>query len=123
MPPAATDHDVVRLPGGTFTMGSDRHYAEEAPARAVTVDGFAIDRYAVTNAKFSAFVEATGYVTVAEVSPDPALYPGAPGDRLAPQDTHDFGGLATQPRILRKAQRFRQAARPAVRARTLRRGR
>jgi sulfatase modifying factor 1 len=75
---------VVRLPGGTFTMGSDRHYAEEAPARAVSVDGFAIDRYAVTNAKFSAFVEATGYVTVAEVSPDPALYPGAPPENLVP---------------------------------------
>ena len=31
---------MVWIPGGTFLMGSDRHYAEEAPAHHVTVDGF-----------------------------------------------------------------------------------
>ena len=72
------------LPGGAFTMGSDRHYAEEAPAHTATVGGFWIDRYAVTNAQFSAFVEATGHVTVAEIAPDPALYPGAPPENLVP---------------------------------------
>ena len=36
--------DMVRIPGGTFRMGSDKHYPEEAPAHPVTVDGFWIDR-------------------------------------------------------------------------------
>ena len=40
---------MLRIPGGTFRMGSDRHYPEEAPAHRVTVDGFWIDRSPVTN--------------------------------------------------------------------------
>ena len=40
--------------------GSDAHYREEAPAHAVTVDGFWMDRLAVTNAQFGVFVAATG---------------------------------------------------------------
>ena len=43
----------------------------------VSVDGFWIDRYPVTNARFTRFVEATGHVTFAEKAPDPAQYPGA----------------------------------------------
>ena len=37
----------------------------------VTVDGFWMDRYPVTNARFARFVEATGHVTFAEMPPDP----------------------------------------------------
>jgi hypothetical protein len=36
--------DMVFVPGGTFRMGSEKHYPEEAPAHRVTVDGFWIDR-------------------------------------------------------------------------------
>ena len=69
--------DMVWIPAGTFRMGSDRHYPEEAPAHRVTVDGFWIDRTPVTNRDFLKFVNATNYVTFAEVTPDPADYPGA----------------------------------------------
>jgi sulfatase modifying factor 1 len=69
--------DMVLLPGGTFRMGSDRHYPEEAPIHRVTVDGFWIDHTPVTNRQFRQFVEATGYVTFAEIAPDPKDYPGA----------------------------------------------
>ena len=65
-----------RLEGETFLMGSDDHYAEERPARKVRVDPFWIDETPVTNAAFAAFVADTGYVTLAEKAPDPALYPG-----------------------------------------------
>jgi formylglycine-generating enzyme required for sulfatase activity len=68
---------MVWIEGGTFRMGSERHYPEEAPARRVRVDGFWIDRTPVTNREFRAFVKATGYVTLAEVPPDPNDYPGA----------------------------------------------
>ena len=63
-------------------MGSDTHYPEEAPARVVEVDGFWIDRHQVTNAEFAEFVAATGYATVAERTPNPEDFPGAPAENL-----------------------------------------
>ena len=68
---------MIRIEGGTFRMGSDRHYAEEAPSHRVSVDGFWIDETPVTNSQFRRFVEATGHVTFAEIPPDPRDYPGA----------------------------------------------
>jgi len=65
------------IPGATFRMGSDKHYPEEAPVHRVTVDGFWIDRMPVTNREFRKFVNVTGYVTFAEIKPDPKDYPGA----------------------------------------------
>jgi len=66
----ATGEDMVLLPGGPFTMGDDSgegYPADgEGPAREVRVRPFWIDRYALTNARFAAFVAATGYVTEAE---------------------------------------------------------
>jgi formylglycine-generating enzyme len=67
---------MVWLEGGTMTMGSDRFYPEEAPARKVRVDPFWVDATPVTNAQYAAFVAATGHVTLAELPPDPAQYPG-----------------------------------------------
>jgi len=75
---------AVWVPGGTFRMGSDRHYPEEAPAHLVQVAGFWIDRTPVTNGQFREFVEATGHVTLAEVAPDPKDYPGALPEMLHP---------------------------------------
>jgi formylglycine-generating enzyme required for sulfatase activity len=82
---------MVRLEGGVFAMGSDRHYPEEAPARRVRVSPFWIDRYPVTNADFARFVTATGYRTMAERPLDPKLYPGADPAQLQP------GSLVFQP--------------------------
>jgi formylglycine-generating enzyme required for sulfatase activity len=48
------------------------------------VGAFCIDRDEVTNARFAAFVAATGYVTVAERPLDPADFPGAPPENLVP---------------------------------------
>ena len=73
---------MVWIPGQTTVLGSDAHYAEEAPTREVTVDGFFIQRHQVTNAQFAAFVDATGYVTVAERPPNPDDYPDAPPENL-----------------------------------------
>ena len=73
---------MTLVPGATFRMGSDEHYAEEAPAHSVTVDGFWIDTTTVTNRQFGGFVTATGYRTVAERALDPADFPGAPPENL-----------------------------------------
>lgn len=84
-PPSATPAEgMVWIPGGTFLMGSDRHYPEEAPAHRVSVNGFWMDRHAVTNADFRHFVDATGYVTLAERPANAADYPGAKPELLAP---------------------------------------
>ncbi len=58
--------DMRFIPAGSFTMGSDHFYPEEAPPRSVAVDGYWIDTTPVTNIEFEAFVDATGYETTAE---------------------------------------------------------
>jgi formylglycine-generating enzyme required for sulfatase activity len=75
---------MVWIPAGTFRMGSDRHFPEEAPAHDVFVDGFWMDPTPVTNAQFAEFARVTNYVTAAEQPPDPEDYPGAPPELLAP---------------------------------------
>jgi sulfatase modifying factor 1 len=67
---------MVRLAGGGFAMGAQGHYPEEAPIRRVEVEPFSIDMTLVTNHAFARFVEATGWVTLAETPPDPEQYPG-----------------------------------------------
>ncbi|NEJ82783.1 SUMF1/EgtB/PvdO family nonheme iron enzyme, partial [Rhizobium leguminosarum] len=79
---ARRNDGLVWIPGRTFTMGSDHHYPEEAPAHPVNVDGFWISETPVTNRQFKQFVEATGHVTVAEIAPDLKDYPGAKPEML-----------------------------------------
>jgi formylglycine-generating enzyme len=76
-PDANVTGDMIWVPGGTFRMGSDRHYPEEAPSHRVAVEGFWLDRTPGTNWQFKAFVKTTGYVTTAQIAPDPRDYPGA----------------------------------------------
>ncbi|HEY5405309.1 MAG TPA: formylglycine-generating enzyme family protein [Pyrinomonadaceae bacterium] len=83
-PRRAPGKDMVWIPGGTFMMGSNHHYPEEAPAHSATVDGFWMDQHTVTNAQFSRFVEETGYVTSAERVPKTEDYPGARPELLIP---------------------------------------
>jgi formylglycine-generating enzyme required for sulfatase activity len=81
---------MVWILGGMFQMGSNDFYPEEKPVHRVSVSGFWMDAFAVTQAAFARFVEATGYVTVAERPLDPADYPGADPALLVP------GGLVFQ---------------------------
>jgi formylglycine-generating enzyme len=76
--------EMAWISPGTFRMGSEMHYPEEAPVRTVAVDGFWIDRFQTTNRQFAAFVDDTEYVTVAERPLDPANFPGAPAENLVP---------------------------------------
>ncbi len=82
---------MVKVPGGTFAMGSTAFYPEEAPVRQVHIDPFWIDETPVTNAQFANFVEATGHVTFAELSPDPRDYNG-----ILPEFVHP-GSLVFEP--------------------------
>jgi formylglycine-generating enzyme len=65
----ATD-GMVLLSGADFMMGSEDPLAYpddgEGPVRRATLDPYWIDRNAVSNRRFAAFADATGYVTEAE---------------------------------------------------------
>src|SRR5215510_7732913 len=76
--------NMVWIPGGTFLMGSDKHYPEEAPAHEVTVNGFWMDEHTVTNEEFRRFVDVAKYVTLAERSPNAEDYPDAKPELLVP---------------------------------------
>ncbi|MBW4698706.1 MAG: formylglycine-generating enzyme family protein [Aphanocapsa lilacina HA4352-LM1] len=75
---------MVWIAGGSFSMGSDHHYPEEAPAHKVRVDGFWMDRFLLSNEQFRRFVKATGYLTLAERPANPEDYPGAVPELLQP---------------------------------------
>ena len=65
-------------------MGSDQFYPEERPRRRARVEAFRLMAHPVTNDEFAAFIDATGYVTIAERPLDPADYPDADPTLLHP---------------------------------------
>lgn len=65
-----TEHAEVLVKSGSFLMGTNTGYPDEGPQNEREVQDFWIDAHEVTNAQFAAFVEATGYVTVAERNTD-----------------------------------------------------
>ncbi len=91
-PPGPAPEGMVWIPGGEFSMGSDEtgeslcHVSgvtrDAQPVHRVHVDGFWMDATEVTNEQFAAFVEATRYVTVAELKPTRAEFPTAPEENL-----------------------------------------
>lgn len=75
---------MVWIPGATFVMGNNHGPPDEAPRHAVALDGFWIDKTEVTNAQFTAFVDATGYVTLPEKKPElRSLREGSDIEKLA----------------------------------------
>ncbi|NKE30217.1 SUMF1/EgtB/PvdO family nonheme iron enzyme, partial [Mycobacterium tuberculosis] len=79
-----TSDDLVWIPAQVTTLCSDAHYPEEAPAREVSTAGFWIQPHKVTNAAYTGFVSATGYVPGAERPVNPEEFPGAPPENLVP---------------------------------------
>jgi formylglycine-generating enzyme len=74
---------MVWMEGGSFVMGSNE-FVDALPLHQVEVSGFYMDEHEVTNAQYAEFVEATGYITVAERMLDPADFPAVPADKLVP---------------------------------------
>lgn len=77
-------------------MGSEIAYPEEAPVRHVTIDGFWIDRYEVTNRQFAEFISATGYVTLAEKPVDADQF-GLPLDQIPTEFLKPGSAVFTPP--------------------------
>ena len=64
---AGTEFQLVIVPPGTFTMGSDSGDGDERPVHKVTIDyNFEIGITEITVGQFRAFVKDTGYKTTAE---------------------------------------------------------
>jgi formylglycine-generating enzyme len=95
--PGPAPPGMVWIPGGEFSMGS--HVESESlcaipgvtrdalPVHRVRVDAFWMDATEVTNEDFARFVNATGYVTIAERTPTAAEFPGAPPENLVAGST------------------------------------
>jgi formylglycine-generating enzyme required for sulfatase activity len=66
--PVVIPDQMVLIPAGTFTMGADDAEArpDEQPRHTVSIDSFLMDEHEVTNAQFTLFTAATGYITTAE---------------------------------------------------------
>ncbi|WP_404434853.1 formylglycine-generating enzyme family protein [Microbacterium lacus] len=73
---------MALIDAGVLRMGSGDFYPDEQPVHEREIDAFHIDRYAVTNEQYAQFVDATGYVTIAERELDPKDFPGADPDAL-----------------------------------------
>jgi iron(II)-dependent oxidoreductase len=57
---------MIEIPAGPFMMGSDTADPEDGPAHEVDLPAYEIDKFEVTNIDYSAFADATGYITFAE---------------------------------------------------------
>lgn len=82
---------MITIPGGRFLMGAMGFYLDEGPVVERTVRAFELDEHPVTNRQFAEFVDATGYVTVAERPLNAEEYPSVAVEDLRP------GALAFQP--------------------------
>lgn len=100
-PAATVPPGMVLIPGGEFTMGSDADYAfpNERPAHRVRVSPFLLDTHPVTNDEFARFVDATGYLTVAERPVDWEVMKNQvpPGTPKPPEDVLQPGSLVFAP--------------------------
>lgn len=69
---ALTYEGMVKIPGGEFNMGASDNEGrpDEYPQHKVKLTAFWMDETEVTNAQFKKFVEATGYITTAEIKPN-----------------------------------------------------
>lgn len=93
----AAPPDEVAIEAGVYTMGAAGLHPEEGPPELQRVHAFFIDATEVTNRQFAEFVSATGYITLSERNPDPALYRGVPAHLLQPSSLV-FVGVSTPPR-------------------------
>ncbi|SMO54450.1 formylglycine-generating enzyme family protein [Solitalea koreensis] len=92
IPVSKAPEGMVLIPGGEFSMGGinpvgmgdggNQTMHDARPIHRVYVNSFYMDATEVTNIEFSAFVKATGYITIAEKAPTKEEFPTAPPENL-----------------------------------------
>ena len=76
--------NMVRVPGGAFTMGANDGAADEQPLHDVRVSPFWMDRTEITNEEFTRFTKVTGHITTAELPPRGVADGNLPADQAQP---------------------------------------
>ena len=85
-------NSMIRIPAGSFIMGTDARLPDEGPQHTVVLPAFEIDQYEVTNAQYKQFNDALG-----RRSPDhfrSRTYPAGKADHpvtfVTWNDAHDY---------------------------------
>jgi formylglycine-generating enzyme len=73
--------DMIWLGPSSFIMGSDQGLPDESPAHELSLSGFWMDKFEVTNEEYGQFIDATGYQTYSEKIGDSLVF-------STPQENH-----------------------------------
>ncbi|MEQ1673731.1 MAG: formylglycine-generating enzyme family protein [Candidatus Nitrotoga sp.] len=89
---------MVRVPAGSFLMGSNTRLADEGPQHSLTLPTFFIDQYEVTNLQYKAFIQATKHRSPNHFSN--RTYPEGKADHpvtfVSWYDAHDYCAWANK---------------------------
>ncbi len=80
---------MIWLEPNSFVMGSDQGLPDETPAHELSLSGFWMDKFEVTNGEFKQFTDATGYQTFSEQVGDSLVFSSPQENhamRMGPQD-------------------------------------
>ena len=77
---------MIWIESGKSVLGNNKGHKDKASGRfepfpeekgeqEITLDGFWLDQHEVTNAQYSKFIDATGYITIAEQKPKKEWFP------------------------------------------------
>ena len=76
--PRCQRQEFAPIPGGWFTMGTERGQEDERPPHRVFVDAFELGVFPVTRAEYERFVDATGHEPPRDWSHPPFAQPDLP---------------------------------------------
>lgn len=96
--------EMVFVPAGAFTMGSNDGFEDEQPVHEVYLDGYWIDKYEVNNEQFTLFMDEIGYETDAEQAGQSFVYVDGSWEQVSGADwahpkgpTSGINGLSDHP--------------------------
>lgn len=85
--------NMVWIKSGTYQMGSDTGMPDESPQHAISLSGFWIDKFEVTNGDYRQFIAQSDYVTFSERVQDSLVFKSPPQNsdsRVGPLDWWDL---------------------------------
>lgn len=80
---------------GSFQMGSEKGRVDESPAHEVSMSGYWIDNFEVSNADYERFIATTNYITQPEISGDSMVFESPVENQTAQSDPLSWWDLIT----------------------------